>query len=97
MISIMRTIVLTAGLLTFPMAIAAAQQDNSDPNGGAALKSTTPGNPNDARSSAMASTPSGGSTLKSVTPGDTGKKVVPGSSSQSANAASGGSSGSQHQ
>lgn len=56
---------------------AMAQQDNQSMTGGSALKSTTPGNPNDARSAATASTGSGGSALKETTVGDTGKKVVP--------------------
>jgi hypothetical protein len=71
-----RLVLLSAVLLTLPIAGTLAQQTNQSTTGGSALRSTTPGSPNDARSSAPDSTSSGGSTLKETTVGDTGKKVV---------------------
>jgi hypothetical protein len=77
MIRVTRSILLAAGLLAVPVAGGMAQQNNA-PNGGAALKSITPGDPGGARSaSAMASNLSGRSLLKTGTMGDTGKKVIP--------------------
>jgi len=95
MISISRSMLLAAGLLAFPMAGAIAQQNNPSATG-STLKSTTPGNPADARSSATTSGPSGGATLKTETKGDTGKKAVDEShSSQPASGESTGPSGKQ--
>jgi hypothetical protein len=73
MTSILRSILPAAILLALPVAGAIAQQNDTN---GSALKSTTPGNPADARSSATTAHPSGGATLKSETKGDTGKMAV---------------------
>jgi hypothetical protein len=77
--TIPRAVILVAGLLAFPIEGAMAQQNNQSTTDGATLKSTAPGNPPEARSSAPASTASGGSTLKETTVGDTSKKTVDGS------------------
>jgi len=93
MISISHSMLLAAGLLAFPVAGAMAQQNSN--GGGAALKSTTPGNAGNASSSANTS---GGSTLKTTTLGDTGKKVTPDSHGDSSlNGASTGPSAKQPQ
>jgi hypothetical protein len=73
MTSILRLILPAAILLAFPVAGAMAQQNDTT---GSALKSTTPGDPADARSSATTPHPTGGATLKTETKGDTGKMAV---------------------
>jgi hypothetical protein len=93
MTSILRSMLLAAGLLAFLIAGAMAQQNNPSATG-STLKSTTPGN--DAGSSATTSGPSGGATLKTETKGDTGKKAVDESrNSQPASGESTGPSGKQ--
>ena len=83
-----RWLLLAAGLLAFPLAGAMAQQSNS-PGNGAALKSTTSGDPHDARTT----TSNAGSTLKTETMGDSGKKVTPPTDSAAATSPRGASTG----
>ena len=76
MISALRLVLLATSLLTLPVANVMAQQNNSPGTGGSALKTTTPGEPNNPQTAATPSTAAGGSALRTETTG-TGKKVVP--------------------
>ena len=88
-----RSMLLAVGLLALSVVGATAQQSNTSGAAGDTLKSTTPGNPNDARSSGSAATSTAGSTLKTETVGDTGKKVVPPTNSASTGSPAGTSTG----